>query len=363
MKCAILLNALCVGGAERVAINLANGFRENGLEVDLVVAADVGDGADELDREIPVIALGAGRARKAVLPFRRYLKAGRPDVVLPITYEMNLVAGLAVLDMKPRPRLLLTVHGPLQRFDAAPALWSRTAMYLSRRIYRQADCVIGVSRGIADELQSEGWVKPDRVRTIHNPVISDAMLLLADAPLPSGLRRDPSTPAIVTVGRLHPVKNHPLLLDAFTRVLDVRPAQLWIVGEGPYRAEIEERIERLALAGSVQLLGEVANPYPIIKAADLLVLSSNLEGFGNVLVEAMALGTPVVSTDCPYGPREILEGGKWGTLVPPRDARALAGAMLSALEHGRIDARERARDFTVERAVGEYVSLIRSVVS
>jgi glycosyltransferase involved in cell wall biosynthesis len=276
---------------------------------------------------------------------------------MPITYEMNLVASLALLGRKRRCKLFITVHGPIRRYDQAGPLYRFAAMALSRAFYPRADRVITVSRGIADELLARKWARPERVTTINNPVISDRISALASEPAPK-LAREASVPAIVNVGRLVPAKNHLLLLDAFKLVTQKRGAQLWLVGDGPCRADVEERIDELGLSDSVRLFGHVSNPLPIVRAADLFVLSSVAEGFGNVLVEAMFVGTPIVSTDCPHGPREILEGGLWGTLVPPGDANALGEAILEALAGGGIDARQRAGHFTVERAVGAYLALI-----
>ncbi len=360
MKCAILLTNLKLGGAERVAVNLANGLRKSAWDVDLVLVDAAGELLREIDPQVRIVNLSGRRGRGAVLAFRRYAFANNPDAVLPIAYEMNLVAGLALIGMRSRPKLFMTVHNPLRRFAETSFAYRTVAMGLSRLLYPTAERVITVSRGIADEMVARKWTSAERIATIYNPVISEDFAQRAKAARPPNLRHDTLMPFIVNVGRLVPQKNHALLLDAFKLVTEQRPAQLWIVGEGPLRTELEQRIERLGLSESVRLPGHISNPFPIVRAADLFVLSSGHEGFGNVLVEAMSLGTPVVSTDCPYGPREILEGGKWGALVPPCDAEALANAMLRVLGEGGTDARARAQDFTVEHAVSDYVALMQS---
>ena len=355
MRCAILLSNLNLGGAERVALNLANGLQWAGCDIDLVLADRTGELLAKVDPKVRTFDLAAGRGRRAVLAFRRYVRSERPDVVMPITYEMNLVAALALLGLPRRPRLFITVHNPLRRFDEAGAVYKLAAMGLSRALYPTADLVITVSRGIADELMARKWAEPERIRTIHNPVITDEMEELARAE-PPDLRKE--VPAVVNVGRLVPQKNQLLLVEAFKLVTDKRPAQLWIVGEGPCRAELEKRIDELGLTQRVRLFGQVSNPLPIVREADVFVLSSTHEGFGNVLVEAMWTGTPVVATDCAYGPAEILENGKWGKLAPPGDAEALAAAIVDVLDNGGIDARKRAEDFTADKAVGNYLALI-----
>ena len=361
MRCAILLSNLNVGGAERVALNLANGLQRSGCDIDLALADRTGELLAKVDPKVRTFDLSAGRGRRAVLAFRRYVRSERPDVVMPITYEMNLVAALALIGLRNSPRLFITVHNPLRRFDEAGAVYRFAAMALSRALYPTADVVITVSRGIAGELIARKWAKPERIRTIHNPVITEEMKELARAE-PPAVRTDRSVPAVVNVGRLVPQKNQLLLVEAFKLVTDKRPAELRIVGEGSCRSELEKRIDELGLSQSVRLFGHVSNPLPIVREADVFALSSAHEGFGNVLVEAMWTGTPVVATDCPYGPAEILENGKWGKLVPPGDARALAKAILDVLDKGGIDGRKRAENFTAEHAVRDYLALIKEAV-
>lgn len=166
-------------------------------------------------------------------------------------------------------------------------------------------------------------------------------------------------PVILAAGRLSEVKNYPLLLEAFARMRDERDACLMILGDGESREEIERLVAASPHAEAICLAGAVSNVFPYMRGADLLVLSSDAEGFGNVLVEAMAVGTPVVSTDCPFGPREILEDGKWGRLVPVGDADALARAMSAELGAPRNRSVSRARAFTVSAKAAEYDALAR----
>lgn len=360
MKCAILASNLHLGGAERVTLNLVNGFQRHGCQTHLILVEATGELLGQVDPQVTIIDLSAGRGRRAVRAFRKYLRTECPQVVLPITYEMNIVASLAFLGLSPRPKLFLTVHNPLRRYLECSRLYRVFAMGLSRILYPRADHVISVCHGVSAELIAHKWARRDRSTAIYNPIVPKRKAALASRTLSSNVRREPTVPMIVNVGRLVPQKNQLLLLDAFKLVTDVRPAQLWIVGEGPCRGKLEERIRELGLADSVQLLGQISDPLPIIAAADAFVLSSTHEGFGNVLVEAMWAGTPIVATDCPYGPREILEGGKWGKLVPPDNAPALSEAILDLLSNGGIDARARANDFTVERAVDRYLALINS---
>ena len=357
MRVAVLVSSAEAGGAERVAINLANQFAARGEEADLVLVDAVGKLLGEVSPKVNVVDLRAKRARYAIMRFRRYLSSQRPNAVLAISYEMNIVAALAAVGLTNKPRLVMTVHNPLRRMQSVPLPTRLLTTFLSKMLYRRADHVVAVSDGVATDLVESGWAKPGAVLKIHNAVLSADLDARANEPLPPHIIVDSSLPTIVTVGRLFPQKNHALLLDAFDLVRKSQPARLLIVGEGPCRSELERHITRLGLDDAVQLVGFVANPYPIVRAANLFVLSSDHEGCGNVIVEALAVGTPVVSTDCPHGPRDILEGGKWGKLVPPGNPQSLADAMLDARSNARIDARERAGDFSVEASAERYLDL------
>jgi glycosyltransferase involved in cell wall biosynthesis len=167
-------------------------------------------------------------------------------------------------------------------------------------------------------------------------------------------------PLLMSVGRLTEAKDYPTLIRAFARVREQIDARLLILGEGDSRDEIKTLIRDSGVGGDIGLLGHVRNPLPWMKAANVFVMTSKREGFGNVLVEAMAMGTPVVSTDCPHGPGEILENGKWGKLVPVGDDEALADAIVETLRSGGVDATKRARDFTVAAAADKYLALMEA---
>jgi glycosyltransferase involved in cell wall biosynthesis len=359
MKIAILAGMAQAGGAERVTVTLANAFSERGHEVDLVCVLCTAETLGDLSPKVNKVELRARRARSAIFEFRRYIKSARPDAILAITYEMNMTAALATLGMKHRPRLILSVHGPLSRLKAANALWRAAATAISRVVYKKADYVVAVSDGVADELVTAGWADRAHVRKIYNPVITRDFEARAAEPLPPHVVRKKGVPTIISVGRLSPEKDHMLLLEAFSSAVKQQEAWLWIVGEGPMRPVIEERIAQLGLGDRVQLVGYVGNPLPLIRAADLFVLTSDREGFGVVLAEALGVGTPVVSTDCPHGPRDILGTGRWGSLVPMHNAKALAAAMLDALLGGAIDGQDRASDFTVEASADQYLALMQ----
>lgn len=339
---------------------LAEGLAGDGWDVDLVLVK--GEGTTELPRNVEVVDLDSARARNAIAGLRRYVKRARPDAIVAIAFEQDVTAALALLGMRRRPALVLTVHAPVSWYLGLKHGISRWLLAKTMKtLFRTADAVVGVSHGLAHELDAMGW-SATRAHPIYNPVLPPDFEALADEPVAHPWLLDKAVPTIIAVGRLSAVKNYPLLLAAFSMLRGEVDARLIIVGDGECREEVEALIASSPHRDSITLLGEVANPYPHIRAADLLVLSSDFEGFGNVLVEAMVLGTPVVSTDCPFGPREILEAGKWGRLVPVGDAAALAQAMREELSGPRGLGISRARQFTEKTAAAAYGDLLRDVI-
>jgi glycosyltransferase involved in cell wall biosynthesis len=235
-------------------------------------------------------------------------------------------------------------------------------------LYPQADSVTAISQGIASELSVLCQLPEDRVTVIPNPVDLDRITRLG-ATLPDHPWFSGAEPVIVAVGRLHPQKGFVHLIRAFARVRQSLACKLIILGEGPQRTELEQLVDRQGLQGNVALLGFQDNPYSYMAHATAFVLSSIYEGFGTVLVEALTLGTPIVSTHCPVGPDEILVDGQTGLLVPPADEGALAQVMLRLLQDEALRrdlsaaGRQRATDFGLEHIVARYEELIRTVAS
>jgi glycosyltransferase involved in cell wall biosynthesis len=226
--------------------------------------------------------------------------------------------------------------------------------------YLKADCIVAVSEGVADDLVSEVGLPRSAIRVIYNPVVTPELAARAEEPLVHPWLVPGSAPVLLAAGRLSAQKDFPTLLRAFARVRAARPARLIILGEGELRAQLEAQAVALGLGEDVQFPGFVENPYAYMRRAGVFVLSSAWEGFGIVLVEAMACGAPVVSTDCPVGPAEILEGGRYGPLVPIGDDGALAHAILSALDCPMDPERLRARagDFALEKIGRQYLEVL-----
>jgi len=266
----------------------------------------------------------------------RYLRQERPAAVLAGLHHANVVALLARRLSGVTTRVVVTVHDAMSYGATySPNLRQRLIPYLIGRFYPGADAVVAVSRGVADDLARTTGVARERITVIYNPVVTPDVARRADAPPDPARFRDwyaaGRAPVILSVGRLAPEKDFSTLIRAFAGLSDNLPARLLILGEGPERAQLEALIDALALGERVALPGFVANPFAHMARAGVFVLSSTFEGLPSALIQAMACGCPVVATDCPHGPAEILAGGRHGRLVPIGDVAAMTKAVADAL--------------------------------
>jgi glycosyltransferase involved in cell wall biosynthesis len=359
---ALFIRYLSVGGIQRNAVRMANEFARRGHRVDLVLAKGAGALAAEVRAEVRVVTFHRDRVWRTLPDLSRYLWQARPEVLFSAGPAVNLAAIWARALVPGRLRLVLSVQSNMSHYATHQSVWyGRYLPRLIRWFYPWADRVIAVSGGVRDDLAGLAPRADCRSCVIHNPVVDADLRRKADEPASHAWMRPAGPPVVLGVGRLVPEKNFALLLRAFARLAEAHAdLRLLVLGEGRRRAFLEALAERLCIADRVDLPGAVTNPYPYMEQAALFVLSSETEGFGNVLVEALACGCPVVSTDCPGGPREILEAGRWGRLVPPGDAEALAVAMHAALaETSDADRlRTRAMDFAVDTVADRYLDVL-----
>jgi len=360
-KVALFLPSLRGGGAERVMVNLARGFSEKGLDVDLVLAKAEGPYLSQVPPEVRVIDLHSSRVLASLPHLVRYLRRERPQAILSAMDHANIVAIWARKLARVQSRVVVTVHNTLSRATTNSSNFRGQLMpRLIRIFYPSADAVVAVSGGAAEDLAKTTGLPQERIQVIYNPVVTPEILEKAEEPLNHPWFAPGEPPVILSVGRLTKQKDYPTLIRAFALVRQERPARLMILGEGEERPKLEALVRELGLDDDVSLPGFVDNPYAYMARSAVFVLSSAWEGFGNVLVEAMAVGTPVVSTDCPSGPAEILEGGKWGKLVPVGDANAMAQAILSTLsgQEVKMGFQNRALKFTIERITKYYLEAL-----
>jgi glycosyltransferase involved in cell wall biosynthesis len=362
MRVGFLLTSLNAGGAERVQLDLATQFAKLGHEIHLVLMdARPGLLHPLVPPEVEIVDLGCPRLWTSTLAVARYLRSRRPDAVIAAMPLANAVAVYARALSRVKPQLLLAEHntrslafGDLDRLREAllaPAI---------QFAYRFGDQFVGVSQGVAERLGSMPGVRRDRVHMIYNPAYSPRIEAMAREPAPHAWLQNPSGPIVLSIGRLEKQKDFATLLRAFAYLRARRPARLVILGEGSQRGRLEQLARRLQIADAVSMPGFVANPWAFIRRASVFALSSVHEGFGNVLVEALALGVPVVSTDCPSGPSEILADGRFGQLVPVRDPAALGRAIDRALDApvDKAQMQRRARAFSIEAASTGYLQAL-----
>ena len=352
---AIFIPSLHGGGAERVMVTLANGFAARGHRVDLVLSRAEGPYLTEVATNVRIIDLDRKRVLISLLPLARYLRRERPDAMLSALNHANVIAIIARKLSRVSTRLVVSERNSLANRPAGMTGWILRAMM--KQLYPHADAVVAVSQAMAKELVNELGLSATKVASIPNPVDITALQALAQEYPNHPWFSAGQPPVVLSVGRLEPQKDYPTLLTAFAKLRSTSEARLIILGEGSQRKELEQRVAQLGLTGAVDLVGFKENPFAWMAACDLFVLSSRFEGFPNVLVQAMACGAKVVSTDCPTGPDEILEGGRWGRLAPVGDAHALAIAMAQALEDPNPpDVQKRVEAFRSEVAINSYLN-------
>lgn len=357
---AFFVPSLRVGGAERVVVNLARGMVERGVALDLVMANREGPLLSELPPQVRVIDLATIRMRAAVFGLAKYLREAQPAAILSHMNHANLTTIAARMLSRTKTRVVVVEHSNLTG-NISSGTFNKLIPPLMRCFYPLADEIVAVSDGVARDLEKVLCLPCGTVKTIYNPIVDDNLYAKCSAEPGHPWLHDRSTPLFLAVGRLHAAKDYPTLLRAFEQFLRKRPARLLIFGEGSERAGLELLAENLCISDRVSMPGFTDNPYNALRHATALILSSRYEGFGNVLVEAMACGCPVVSTDCPSGPREILEGGRHGLLVAPGDPIALAAAMLQsvACPPDKQLLVRRAAEFSTQKATALYLVSLR----
>ncbi len=341
-------------------VNLAQGITERGWPVDLVLAAAEGTFLSQLPPTVRVVDLHSRRVLRSLGPLTGYLRRERPRVLVSSMSHANIVALWAARLAGRVTPVVATVHNTMsqstpQQGWLASGVWP----FLLRTFYPWASSVVAVSRGAADDFSRSSGFPRDRVDVVYNPVIMPNTLKLArEAPDHPWLAPG-EAPVILGVGRLTRQKDFPTLLRAFAEVRRRRPARLIILGEGEEREALTALADELGVAADVALPGFHRNALSYMGHSAVFALSSAWEGLPTVLIEALAAGAHVVSTDCPSGPREILQEGRLGRLVPVGDAHALAEAILEALERPAGGVTPDALDsFTRDTAVDHYLRLI-----
>ncbi|RAU82419.1 glycosyltransferase [Pontibacter arcticus] len=357
---------LALGGIGKLFVNLIEEYAARNIAVDVFLTKKEGEFLDQIPANVRIIE-GKGRALTSIPKFIKYLNAERPDAVISAREFLNIVniACCACSSAPTLPVVSLHTNQTAQNFytNTDKSLYSNSYFIrMARMLYKKPKKIIAVSGGVADDFAMRMGVPRQKIEVIYNPVYKEYVEEAAPVNQTFQTFTKDGRRFIVGVGRFALQKDFSTLLKAFHLVRKTDDITLILLGEGPLRQELEAEIKSLGLTENVLLLGFVDNPLYYIKRAAAIAVSSKFEGFGNIIVEALGVGTPVVSTDCPSGPSEILENGKYGKLVPVGDPQAMATAIVETLHetHNPAALIARARDFAVPKIADEYLAYIYS---
>lgn len=344
------------GGVGRVVTHLADGVAATGRVVEIWAAAPEVNVEYKVSNRVLIRRIGRGSVLSAIPNLILNLRRRRPKTLISLAFHANCASIIASIIAPSQTRFTISDHpsidsaltelSPFKKF-----VWQQ----LIRRLYPRANRYIAVSTGVARAMSEYGGIPLDQIEVIYNPVITSELFQRASA---QPLEPFPKTkhPALLYVGRLSPEKDIATLISAFRELLFHRKAHLVIIGSGPDEQTLKNQVARLQIQSYVTFMGHQENPYPYFQHADMLVLTSTREGLPTVLIEALALGLKIVSTDCPSGPREILNEGKYGTLVPVGMPNLLAQAILSTLEESfTVPSPEELSKYELTTAVSAYI--------
>ena len=363
-KLIICIPSLRLGGAAKVALNLTEYYRENGTDVTLILTDSSANelGFADVAAGTKVITLKYSTIHRFIKPFVNmfqlygHFKQIQPDAILAVRHDATASASMAwKLAGKPGGFFIREINPITKTLKR-----NKFMIRLVRAAYRAANGVIANSKDVSDALLSKNWMDPKKIHAVDNPVITKTFFRKADVAINDAWLNASSDPLFITIGRLDPMKDHATMIRAFAKVHARKASRLLLIGEGRERAKLEALIEGLNLQHAVKLAGAIENPYPFLKRADVFVLSSEFEGFGNVLVEALSLGKKVVSTNCIGGPAHILGQGKYGELVEVGNVAQLAEAMYKAMQE-EVDPQpliRRAEDFSATVIGAKYSEIM-----
>lgn len=372
-KITFFLPSFECGGAERNTINLLKSLSGERYALSLLLAEKKGDFIKDVPKNVPIIALNVHSMFRIFFHLLAYFKANKTDIFISAFPRFNAVALLAKKFSGSSAKLIITEH--LSFFLLSKNAKTVSHRFIARFIfpyfikffYKDADAIVCVSQGVADEI-SAMMGGSDKIRVIYNPISDDAILKMAEEEVGHlWFSSDANISVIVMVGRLSKTKDQPTLFKALSLIIKKQPVRLVIVGDGTEKEKLINLVRQFGISENIVFLGFQNNPYKYMKQASVFVLSSLQEGFGNVIVEAMVCGTPVVATDCKSGPSEIIQDGINGLLVPPQDEKALADAILRILNDRSlakkfsIEGKKRAEFFSVKKSVEGYEEIFQTL--
>lgn len=371
IKIAFFLHSLQGAGAERNVVNLVNNLNKEKYQISLVLGKAEGVFISEIPKEVLIIDFKTSYLFSLFFKLLRYFRRERPDIFVSGFPHMNSISIIAKIFSGVKTKIVITEHTTYSLIPATARTFVRKIIarfflpLLMKAVYLRAEAIICVSKGVARDIVFIVGFSP-KIKTIYNPVVNEKIYKLAGEPIEHPWFSQKEIPILLAVGRLSKAKDYPSLFRAFKLIIPKQPVRLVILGEGIEEVKLKKLISKLGLSENVAFLGFQKNPYKYMKKASVFVLSSIREGFGDVIVEAMACGLPIVSTSC-AGPSEIIENFKNGILVPGRDEKLLSRAILELLTNPVLrekfsqEGKRRAQDFTVERSVKEYEKVFEEI--
>lgn len=347
-------------------LNLAKKFVARGYEVEIVVGKRVGSLDASLPEGIRVIEISPKGPAWYFYGLLGYLARRSPEYILSSYEDISAMAIVANWLCGSRSSVAVSTHNAISKLKYEGNLRKRMKYRFLLRVlgflYRRTYSLVAVSYGVARDVSETLNIPISEIRVIYNPVISEDFELLSKADLPAAAVKLANVPLVGYFGRLHKQKRVDRLIRAFAVVRENIRCTLIVVGEGEEEANLRALVAELNLISDVVFWGQIDNPFPLMKHCETIVLPSDYEGLGNVLIEALGIGVQVISTDCPYGPSEILEGGKWGQLVPVGDIEAMANAITRSLEKDFWVAPEKLKErgfvFSTDTAADRYLEVL-----
>jgi glycosyltransferase involved in cell wall biosynthesis len=356
------------GGVEKVVLNLVNSFAGKGFRVDLVLIKVTGPYLKKISKLCRIIDLKSSRTSTSLLKLVRYLRLNKPFILISNMTHLNVLSTIAIFLAHTPTKLIIVEHNNLSEIlrnskGLRLRFSLRFILLLMFILYPKANKTIAVSKGVAEDLEKRFKFLKGKIIVIYNPVNISEISELEKQTVDNEWFNNKKIPLIISVGRLTLQKDYQVLLKAFSIIRNKFKLHLVILGEGEDRLNLSKLAKELGIYNDIWMPGFVDNPYRYVSRSNLFVLSSRYEGFGNVIVEALACGTPVVSTDCESGPGEILDNGRYGKLVAVGDFVGMADAIIETLKNplSKEFLIARANQFDLNSAVKEYLEAIQNV--
>lgn len=359
-RVALYLRSLLDTGIDTRMLNLSQGLIERGIDVDFVLNTSKEKDLLRVPKEAKIVDLKQAKLLKGLPLLINYLKQEKPTAILSAQHFTNEVLLLAKLLSKASTRFVVSEGNTISsEWQNKAKLKERLTPLLVKLLYPQADAIIGNSIGVAKDIAKVTGLPPERINVVYNPTITSKVIKKSQEEINHSWFKEGELPVVLGVGRLNVQKDFGTLIKAFAQVRQNYPCRLMILGNGAERQNLNNLVKELGLENHVEIPGFADNPYKYMKQAKVFVLSSAWEGLPNVLIEAMAVGTPVVATNCPSGPEEILDNGKYGKLIPVGDVDKMAEATKSVLrgDFQPVDS-DWLQQFTLETAIENYLNVL-----